>query len=274
MPETNQQRRQTSAQEPPCTPKEAVCIHTTKIFDSCRDKDCVEDLRVYLTRDSQSALDRATNVKARSAELLHVYIDVEAAPFHRGKYTVDITFYYRILADALIGGVRPTTIYGLSVFTKRVLLFGSELRAKSFSSRTPIASLDKQTILSGCLPTAVVDVLDPMVLSAKICDVCDRSHCDCAPSDLPCAICECFDDELVLDGECKRLYVTLGQFSIVRLERDVQLLIPAYDYCIPQKECVDSAGCDESPCQIFEGIAFPAEAFFPPKEAQAANPGC
>ena len=24
--------------------REAVCIHTRKIFDSCRDKDCVEDL--------------------------------------------------------------------------------------------------------------------------------------------------------------------------------------------------------------------------------------
>lgn len=29
--------------------REAVCIHTRKIFDSCRDKDCVEDLRVYPT---------------------------------------------------------------------------------------------------------------------------------------------------------------------------------------------------------------------------------
>ncbi len=33
-----------------CT--EAVCIHTRKIYDSCRDKDCVEDLRVYPTVSS------------------------------------------------------------------------------------------------------------------------------------------------------------------------------------------------------------------------------
>ena len=26
--------------------KEAVCINTRKILDSCRDKDCVEDVRV------------------------------------------------------------------------------------------------------------------------------------------------------------------------------------------------------------------------------------
>ena len=25
--------------------REAVCIHTKKIFDSCKDKDCIEDLR-------------------------------------------------------------------------------------------------------------------------------------------------------------------------------------------------------------------------------------
>ena len=29
--------------------KEAVCVNTRKIMDSCRDKDCIEDLRVYPT---------------------------------------------------------------------------------------------------------------------------------------------------------------------------------------------------------------------------------
>ena len=27
--------------------REAVCVNTRKIFDSCKDKDCVEDLRVF-----------------------------------------------------------------------------------------------------------------------------------------------------------------------------------------------------------------------------------
>ena len=46
----------------------------------------------------------------------------------------------------------------------------------------------------------------------------------------PPAICACFPEELVLGGDVHRLYVTLGQFSIIRMERDTQLLIPAYDY--------------------------------------------
>ena len=33
--------------------RQAMSIHTRKITDACRDKDCVEDLRVYLTAGSQ-----------------------------------------------------------------------------------------------------------------------------------------------------------------------------------------------------------------------------
>ena len=114
--------------------REAVCVHTQKIFDSCRDKDCIEDLRVYPTRSSQDALDRAVSVKAKGAELLYAYIDVEPVGFDRGFYTVDVRYYYRITADAALGTVRPVEVTGLAVFDKRVILFGSEGNAKVFSS--------------------------------------------------------------------------------------------------------------------------------------------
>ena len=48
-----------------CGIREAVCIHTKKIYDSCRDKDCIEDLRVYPTRSSQAVIDRALSVPGR-----------------------------------------------------------------------------------------------------------------------------------------------------------------------------------------------------------------
>ena len=57
--------------------RQAMSIHTRKITDACRDKDCVEDLRVYLTSGSQQILDNAANIRVRSAELLNTYIDVE-----------------------------------------------------------------------------------------------------------------------------------------------------------------------------------------------------
>ena len=84
------------------------------------------------------------------------------------------------------------------------------------------------------------------------------------PPQPPC-ISACFDCELAFDGGCRRLYVTLGQFSMVRLERDSQLLIPMYDYCMPTRECAggDEDG-DDDPCEIFRQIRFPVGEFFPP----------
>ena len=87
--------------------REAVCIHTKKIFDSCRDKDCIEDLRFYPTQSSQCAIDRAISIKAGTAELLYVYIDVEPVGFNRGFYTVDVRYFYRVTADAFVGAARP-----------------------------------------------------------------------------------------------------------------------------------------------------------------------
>ena len=57
--------------------REAVCIHTRKIFDSCRDKDCVEDLRFYPKLQCVDVINRALSVKGGSATLLYVYVDVE-----------------------------------------------------------------------------------------------------------------------------------------------------------------------------------------------------
>ena len=37
--------------------RQAMSIHTRKITDACRDKDCIEDLRVYLTTGSQTTLE-------------------------------------------------------------------------------------------------------------------------------------------------------------------------------------------------------------------------
>ena len=137
--------------------REAVCIHTKKIFDSCRDKDCIEDLRFYPTQSSQCAIDRAISIKAGTAELLYVYIDVEPVGFNRGFYTVDVRYFYRVTADAFVGAARPVEISGLCVFDKRVILFGSEGSAKIFSSEAAFEALDEQNIRKSNLPTAVVE---------------------------------------------------------------------------------------------------------------------
>ena len=123
---------------------------------------------------------------------------------------------------------------------------------------------------------SVVEVLDPMVLSSK---VVGAGHCprESAVQQIPEEICRLFDEELVLGGEQRRLLVTLGQFSIIRLERDAQLIVPVLDYSIPTKECSDSAGCAEDPCELFSKIPFPAQAFAPTgcdRENEQENCSC
>ena len=177
--------------------RQTMSIHTRKITDSCRDKDCIEDLRVYLTCGSQQLLDTAANVRVRSAELIHTYIDVEPVAFDRNHYCIDITFYYRVLADAVVGSCRPTTLYGLAVFSKRAVLCGEDSRAHIFRSDTRLGSPDGHTICAANRPTAVVEVLDPMVLGSKIRDVGECAS-DTVTAQIPQGICSVFDEELVL----------------------------------------------------------------------------
>ncbi|SBW05543.1 conserved hypothetical protein [uncultured Eubacteriales bacterium] len=250
--------------------REAVRIHTRKIFDSCKDKDCIEDLRFYPTQSSKHVIDRALCLKAGKAELISVYIDVEPISFNRGFYTVDVRYFYRVTADAFVGAARPVEVTGLCVFDKRVILFGSEGGAKSFSSSSCADGVEGQAIMCENLPVAVVEAVDPIVLGMKLVDVCECRTCDCDLADIPPCICAYFDSDLFFGGDGKRAYVTLGQFSIIRLERDTQLLIPAYDYYVPDKECTGSDS-DDDPCEIFRQVKFPVDEFFPPNSAAAAS---
>ena len=153
--------------------QQALSIHTRKITDSCRDKDCIEDLRVYLTRGSQNILDSCAGAKVRCADLLYTYIDVEPVAFDRNHYCVEATFYYRVLADATVGACRPVTLHGVAVFSKRAVLCGEDSRARIFTSDTRLGGPDGVTVASVNRPTAVVEVTDTNSQAGK-CDCTER----------------------------------------------------------------------------------------------------
>ncbi len=117
------------------------------------------------------------------------------------------------------------------------------------------------------MTAAQAETLDPLILSAKIVEPSCRCGCCCDLREVPENIGCLFGDDIILSDEVKKLYVTLGQFSIIRLERDIQLLMPAYDICMPAKECNCSGpnSREEDPCDMFEQFEFPVEEFFPPR---------
>ncbi len=102
-----------------------------------------------------------------------------------------------------------------------------------------------------------------MVLSSKVREICPDPCREDTALQIPAGIRGMFDDDLVQSGDRRRLFVTLGQFSIIRLERDAQLVVPVLDYAIPTKECCENPGCAEDPCEMFSRIPFPAAQFAP-----------
>ena len=231
-----------------------VRIHTNKIFDACKDKDCIENLRVYPTVSSQAVINTAFSVRPESATLLYAEVNVDEISFNRGYYTVDVTYFYRICGQSFPGGV---PIVGLAVFDKRVILYGSEASVKVFSSDGCVESNILQT---NSAPTAYVAAVDPIALNLRIGESCPGG--DTELRSIPEPIVRLLGEDLNLSNCGRQLFVTLGQFSIIRLEREAQLTVDA-DRFFPVRECAGSSS-DDDPCTLFGRVRFPLDEFFPP----------
>lgn len=234
----------------PCGFKEAVTIEAQRIFDSCSDRDCLEDLEVtFADFESNRLVNEATYAKARCAEVTSVFFSTEPIPFNKGFYSVDITYTFDIEIDLAASASSPAnTVHGSATFTKKVILYGSDGGTKYFTSN------DNGVISqNGCCynnpPKATLAVADPIVLGIRLVNI-PAMNCCADPS---CT-------ETVVSPARKAVYITLGVFSIVSLARTVPVMVPAYDYAVPNKECVSSS---ESPCELFEKISFPSSEFFP-----------
>ena len=242
--------------------KEQVCIDAYRVYDSCADKDCLENLRVNFNESGQHVIDQANSVRVKNVSVITTFIDIEPVPFRRGYYSIDMTYFFEVNLEAFLApSVMPASVSGLCVFGKKAVLYGSEGNVRIFSSEYSSNEIDLQNTSLRNLPRAVVQVADPVALSAKLCNVCDcRQQPQCR---VPECICRRFGGEFVRPTSNNRtVAVTLGLFTIVQIERNVQMLVPAYDFCIPNKECVAST---DNPCDLFRRIEFPTEEFFPPR---------
>lgn len=245
--------------------KEAVCIDAYRVYDSCADKDCLEDMRVYFTESGQNVIEQACNVRMKDVKVANVCLDLEPVPFQKGFYSVNMTFFFEISFDACMSPASaPVSVCGLSVFSKKVILYGSEGSVKVFSSDIAIDEADAQGSFHKNLPRATVQVAEPIGLSSTICEI--NPNCCVEPQcRIPSCICQRYGGDFVCSGVSKIVKATIGLFTIVQIERNVQMLIPAYDFCIPDKECVTSS---DNPCELFSRIDFPTDEFFPPRATE------
>ena len=49
--------------------RESICIDTNRVLDSCRDRDCFENVRVYLSKFGNEILERTGAIRAKSAHI-------------------------------------------------------------------------------------------------------------------------------------------------------------------------------------------------------------
>lgn len=253
---------------------DAVCIDTARVYDSCADKDCLSNLRVYFPQAEQTLVDAASVVRCRGCEVLNVFSEIEKVPFNTGYYSVDITYFFRVALDIYSGPAKqPQTVYGLCAHSKKSILYGSEGSVKVFSSEYTAGGTDLQSPAAATNPRAKIQVATPICLDARFCRRCDCVETITDPdAGIPEAVRQAFGGPFVFPPSERAVRVTIGLFSIVQLERDVQMLIPAYDFCMPEKEC---SGRAEDPCEAFRRISFPVNEFFPPEqdETDAENNG-
>lgn len=223
--------------------KEAVCIDAMRIYDSCSAQDCLEDVAFTFSEEDQITLNDAAYIKTQSIDVTDINFAISPVAFNQGFYSVDVTYNFRGQIEVFDGeNTPPVVIYGNALFTKKVILYGSDGGTQRFVSNTGLVTT-QETPTTGCacckslctLPTASVSLVEPMCLDTKL---------TAADPDT---------------GE-RGVLVTIGLFAIISLARAVPLMIPVYDYCVPGKECTSTSG---TPCEMFEQIDFPTNEFFP-----------
>ena len=246
---------------------EMVCIDVNRVLDSCRDRDCFEDVKVLLTDFGNDIIEHTTNIRAKSACIAQTQITIDPIKFNRGFYSVNIKFFVKICLEACLCGGRVQEFDGIAILEKRVILYGSESNVSIFKSSA--ASSDFCAPPEPCdsgknVPTAIVEVVDPIILNAKVREADDGCCCCCCCccGDVPQRIADSLSGQLC-DSEGRYLTVSLGIFSVVRIVRPAQYLINATEYCVPDKVCISAE--DDNPCAVFRTMAFPTAEFCPPE---------
>ena len=242
--------------------KENICIDSMRILDSCRDKDCFEDTQVFISDFGQELIEKTASIRVKSTKTVCSNILVDPIQFNKGFYQVTVRFYTKICFEACLCLGKTQEFEGIAVTEKKVVLFGGESNVKTFKSSpaTEFCAPCIEPEEGSNDPSVVVEVVDPIALSVKIKEPDHHHCCCCCTDDIPSKVYSCLNNSVCDYRENgKRLYVSLGFFSVIRIERPAQIVVSATEYCIPDKECVMTD--DDDPCRIFERMAFPVSEF-------------
>lgn len=230
------------------------CIITAKVYDSCRQQDCLTPDVLGPSRATETAVlggveisegsiivppNNAATVSIENLCLGNVVISEKTpSQFRNGfwditiKYSFKYTLIFREADSTLIGSINA-----ISIFTKKVSLFGS-----TDTSVQIVTDLLDNPVSSG--PHILVEA-KAVSLAVDI-DFCQRNCC-----------CE--------TAEPIGVNVTIGLFTIIKLYRIVNLRVESRGFCVPS-ECEETSPINV--CDFFDGLDFPLDLFAPPQKPE------
>ena len=150
---------------------------------------------------------------------------------------------------------------GIAVAEKKIVLYGGTGNVSIYRSDPAIGPCDLCNLdnATNNLPVGVVEVVDPVLLSVRVaepgCHCCTCCCCDEIPDGVAAAV----GGGIRERANGNTLLVSLGIFSVTRIERPAQLLVTAEDYSVPDKECCTQE--EDDPCSLFRKMAFPVNEF-------------
>jgi hypothetical protein len=221
----------------------AAKILARQVLDARRSRDCLEDLQIVFNEDAQAYIQGCASIRAVDATVEDVNFIIQSVPLNDGCYTVDCNFIIRVRCNVFLSGSdEPIELTGRTSFLKRSVLFGGCGGIQTFSSDGS-SSQD--------LPIATVQVSEPVVLQIFITDDSNgdtTGQPDSSPSQNT--------------RNNRAVFATIGVFSVISLERNIQLTIPVLRAGAPLRE-FPPEDFNEDPCQLFRRTAFPTFKFCP-----------
>lgn len=238
------------------------CIIALKVYDSCRQQDCLTINEIGPARAAEcvcigderieegDVIDPPSNAATVTIDRLRIkkiiIVEKEPNPFRNGFWDIDIkyVFEYRLTfreADgSVIGSIRAN-----SIFNKKITLFGSVgsdlvVATDLFKHMCDSTTLDSE-------PFILVEA-KAVALSAELRYQRRRNfgHEDLAP-------------------QANEVAVTIGLFTIIKLFRIVNLTVESRGFCIPP-ECEEISPLN--PCEFFDNLDFPMDIFAPPQRPE------
>ncbi|MDF2882045.1 MAG: hypothetical protein K0R54_2602 [Clostridiaceae bacterium] len=207
------------------------CIFAYRIYDSCRQQDCL--ILPVLNINGTPYSDHVPITFSNALTVTPEIKDIRPNNIKEGYFDIDIeyTFDYNVRGASAAAGPKK------SIFTKTVTLFGSKSSDVTIATNFP--DYRNGTAFEQLSQNVPYVIVEASVNFLK------------------------FESVPIAGSADRNFLITLGLFTMIKISRPVNLIVKSTGFCKPEK-CVDPS---DDVCDFFENdVKFPFDIFNPPQK--------